>query len=65
MNKGETHTSENGLRTAMVIPRGSGYRVSCFDSYFESYLEKFFDEKDEAESWATNYINYVDHKQYA
>ena len=65
MNKGETITSDNGLRTAIIVPRGNGFRVSCFDSYFESCVEKFFDEKDDAEGWASNYINYVDQKQYA
>jgi len=50
------HESEDGQRTALVLPRGPGYRITCFDSYFETSKELFCDTLSEAEDLAEDWV---------
>jgi hypothetical protein len=50
------HTSDDGQRTALVLARGDAYRVTCFDSYFETSMEYFCDRLQEAEDKAEDWV---------
>lgn len=52
-----TYFSDNQLLTAMVFNRGDlGYRVCCLDSYFGTEKEFFFDQLQEAEDFAEDWV---------
>ena len=48
--------SDDGQRTAMVLVRGSGFRVTCVDSYFETSMEYFCDHLQDAEDKAEEWV---------
>jgi hypothetical protein len=48
--------SNDRQKVAMVLGRGSGYRVVCLDSYFETEKETFFDVLDKAEEFAEDWV---------
>jgi len=48
--------SEDGQRRSSVLTRGSGYRVTTFDSYFEKLNEMYFDVLQDAEDYAEDYV---------
>ena len=48
--------SNDRQKVAMVSGRGSGYRVVCLDSYFETEKETFFDVLDTAEEFAMDWV---------
>lgn len=50
------HMSEDGQRTALVLIRDKGYRVTCFDSYFETSQEYFCDHLQDAEDKAEDWV---------
>lgn len=50
------HVSEDGQRTALVLVRGSGFRVTCFENYFETNKEYFCDHLQDAEDLAEDWV---------
>lgn len=48
--------SDDGQRRSSVLTRGSGYRVATFDSYFEKLNEAYFDNLEDAENYAEDYV---------
>jgi len=48
--------SNDRQKVAMVLGRGSGYRVVCLDSYFETEKETFFDVLYKAEEFAEDWV---------
>ena len=51
----EYHSNDR-QKIAMVLTRGSNYRVGCLDSYFETEKETFFNVLDEAEDFAEDWV---------
>ena len=50
------YESNDGQRVAMILERGTGYRVTMYESYFETSKEVFADKLDEAELAAMNWV---------
>lgn len=50
------HESEDGQRTAFVLPRGISFRVTCFENYFETSKEIFCDHLQDAEDIAEDWV---------
>ena len=50
------YESNDGQRVAMILERGIGYRVTMFDSYFETSKETFTDNLQLAELTAMNWV---------
>jgi hypothetical protein len=48
--------SEDGQKTVMILERGTGYRVTMFDSYFETSKEVFSDTLKNAEFIAMQWV---------
>jgi len=48
--------SNDKQKVAMVLGRGTGYRVVCLDSYFETEKETYFDVLDTAKDFAEDWV---------
>lgn len=48
--------SDDRQKTAIVFKRENSFRVSTYDVYFERQTEKFFDNLEEAENFAEDYV---------
>jgi hypothetical protein len=48
--------SNDRQKVAMVLTRGSNYRVVCLDSFFETEEETFFDVLNKAEDFAEDWV---------
>jgi hypothetical protein len=51
------YKSIDGQKTAMILERGTGYRVTMFDSYFETSKEVFSDTLPNAEYVAMQWVD--------
>jgi hypothetical protein len=50
------YKSIDGQKTVMILERGTGYRVTMFDSYFETSKEVFADTLSNAEYIAMQWV---------
>jgi len=50
------YESADGQRVVMILERGVGYRVTMFDSYFETSKEIFTDDLKIAENTAMDWV---------
>lgn len=50
------YKSADGQKTVMILERGTGYRVTMFDSYFETSKEELTDTLSNAEHIAMQWV---------
>jgi hypothetical protein len=50
------YKSSDGQKTVMILERGTGYRITMFDSYFETSKEIFSDTLSNAEHIAMQWV---------